>query len=267
MQEQITEEIDLSDHFVPSPEVQVEDRKMYDHAIDGLRGIAAIWAAYSHIFFFDFKLDPAYHPTLPIGYFFNAAHGGILIFFTLSGYVIGLTNRLPFSQTNVIRYLLRRFIRLYPIYVLAVILGIISIQGDTWKTIVGNLFFLQVAVSALIKGNGVLWTLHYEVVYYLVFLAVWYFQPKVVPLMLCSLVVACVFPFIPAVPPLISGYATGWIFWLFGLWLAWKKPRAETITTFPLVAYMLIFIATDKLSIGKSVLGSYGTNQSQPCRN
>ncbi|PZU93771.1 MAG: hypothetical protein DCE90_15890 [Pseudanabaena sp.] len=254
MQDQITEEIDLGDRFAPSPEVQTEDRKVYDYALDGLRGIAALWVAYAHIFFFNFKIDPAYHPTLPIGYFFNAAHGGVLIFFALSGYVIGLTNRLPFSQTNAIRYVLRRFIRLYPIYVLAIILGTLSYPVDTWKTIVGSFFFLQVAVSGLIQGNGVLWTLNYEVVYYLVFLAVWYFRPKVIPLMFCSLVIACVFPFIPAIPSIISGYAAGWIFWLFGLWLAWKKPRSEEIRKFPLVAYMLIFIATDKLSIVKTLL-------------
>ena len=259
MENQILDDTDLQDRFVPSIDTQVvNDKKVYDYALDGLRGLAAIWVAYSHIFYFKFALDPEYHPTLPVGYLFNAAHGGILIFFTLSGYVIGLTNQLPFSRTNAIGYLLRRFIRLYPIYVIAIILGILSDPTDTWKTIVGNFLFLQVAVSALLKGNGVLWTLHYEVVYYIVFLAVWYFRPKVIPLMVGALIVAFLSLFIPAFPSLISGYAAGWVFWLFGLWLAWKKPRSDSFAKFPLFAYILLFIATDKLTIGESILNNLG---------
>lgn len=116
MQNQISDDADLRDRFVPIVDTQIEGRKIYDYALEGLRGLAALWVAYSHIFFYEFKLDPAYHPTFSFGSLFNAAHGGILIFFALSGYVIGLTNQLPFTKSNAIRYLLRRFIRLYPIY-------------------------------------------------------------------------------------------------------------------------------------------------------
>jgi len=260
MENQILDDTDLQDRFVPLINTQVvENKKNYDYALEGLRGLAAIWVAYSHIFFYEFKLDPTYHPTFSFGYFFNAAHGGILIFFALSGYVIGLTNQLPFSKTNAIRYLLRRFIRLYPIYVVAIILGILSVPTDTWKTILGNFLFLQFAFSALLSGNGVLWTLHFEVIYYIIFLAVWYFRPKVLPLMLGSLIVACVFGYFSELPSkIISGYATGWLFWLFGLWLAWKRPRSESFSKFPLFTYILLYIATDKLSIGDALLNSFG---------
>ena len=249
---------DLGDRFVPIIDSQVEGRKVYDYALEGLRGLAAIWVAYSHIFFYEFKLDPAYHPGFSFGYLFNAAHGGILIFFALSGYVIGLTNQLPFSKTNAIRYLLRRFIRLYPIYIVAILLAVIAEPTDSWKTILGNLFLLQPALSALLSGNGVLWTLHYEVIYYIVFLAVWYFRPKVAPLIIGALIVACLSPMIPAFPKIISGYAAGWVFWLFGLWLAWKKPRSESFTKSALFTYILLYIATDKLEIGKIIIKDLG---------
>ncbi len=260
MQNQISDDADLRDRFVPLIDPMTEDngQKVYDYALEGLRGLAAIWVAYSHIFFYNFKIDPAYHPAFSFGYLLNAAHGGVLIFFALSGYVIGLTNRLPFSKANAIKYLLRRFIRLYPIYVIAIILGIIAAPTDTWKTILGNFLFLQAGISALLSGNGVLWTLHYEVVYYIAFLAIWYFRPKIIPLMIGSLIVACLFPCIPLIPPIISGYAAGWLFWLFGLWLAWKKPRSESFSKFPLFTYILLYIATDKLSIGESLLSNLG---------
>jgi peptidoglycan/LPS O-acetylase OafA/YrhL len=244
------------DRFLPLFNSKVDNTK--DYALEGLRGLAALWVAYSHIFFYEFKLDPAYHPAFPFGTFLNAAHGGILVFFMLSGYVIGLTNQLPFSRSNAIRYLLRRFIRLYPIYLVAIALGVLSASTDTWKTIVGNLFFLQGPISALLSGNGVLWTLHYEMVYYIIFLAVWYYRPKVLPLILSSLLVACLPILFPSFPKIISGYAAGWVFWLFGLWLAWKSPRIQALSKFPLISYILVYVAIDKLEIGAATLKLLG---------
>jgi peptidoglycan/LPS O-acetylase OafA/YrhL len=258
MREKYLNSIDLIGHFVPTIDRAIVQPKVYEYSLEGLRGLAAIWVAYSHIFFYEFKLDPSYHPTFPFGTFLNAAHGAILVFFALSGYVIGLTNRLPFSRSNVIRYVLRRFIRIYPIYFIAVALGVLSNPTDTWKTIVGNLLFMQGPVSALLSGNGVLWTLHYEIVYYIIFIGVWYYRPRILPLFIVSLTVAFLPTFFPTFPKIISGYAAGWMFWLFGLWLAWKKSQSQSGTKFPLFSYILLYIATDKLEIGATLLKELG---------
>jgi peptidoglycan/LPS O-acetylase OafA/YrhL len=261
MQNKTLDDADLSDRFVAIADRKMDGGQVYDYALEGLRGLAAIWVAYAHIFFFEFNLDPAYHPAFPFGTFLNAAHGGILIFFALSGYVIGLTNQLPFSRSNAIRYLLRRFIRLYPIYVVAIALGMLSSAAGSWKTIVGSLFFLPPVKAGLLPGNGVLWTLHYEVVYYIIFLAIWYFRPKVLPLMITTLIVSCIpiiFPSSPLIFRMVSGYAAGWVFWLFGLWLAWKKPRSKNTIKFPLFSYILLYITTDKLATGVVVLKDLG---------
>jgi peptidoglycan/LPS O-acetylase OafA/YrhL len=246
--------------FAPIPFNTTSGRVVYDYPLDGLRGLAALWVAYAHIFGFRYELDPTYHPTFPFQHYFHAAHGGVLIFFMLSGYVIGLTNRSPFSRANALQYLLRRFIRLYPIYAISIVLAVLTSPFDTWKTVVGNLFFLQGPIAALLSGNGVLWTLHYEVVYYLAFLAVWYFRPKITPLFLGTLVVTCLCWVIPSFPPILSGYAAGWLFWLFGLWLAWKKePLGKAFTT-PLFSYLLLIIATDRLFSLKNFLASSDFN-------
>jgi peptidoglycan/LPS O-acetylase OafA/YrhL len=258
MQNKALDNTDLFSRFIPTIDQTFFSSKVYDYSLEGLRGLAALWVAYSHAFFYEFKLDSAYHPAFPFGTFFNAAHGAILIFFVLSGYVIGLTNQLPFSRSNAIRYLLRRFIRLYPIYLIAIILGVLSSPTDTWKTIVGNLFFLQGPISALLSGNGVLWTLNYEVVYYIIFIAIWYYRPKVLPLLMCALIVAFMPIILPSFPRIISGYAAGWIFWLFGLWLAWKKPKSQALNKFPLISYILFYIAIDKLEIGRILLKDLG---------
>jgi peptidoglycan/LPS O-acetylase OafA/YrhL len=201
--------ISIRDRFSPTIDSTVVGSKSYEYALEGLRGLAALWVAYSHIFFYKFKLDSGYHPTFHFGTSLNAAHGAIIIFFALSGYVIGLTNRLPFSRSNVIRYLLRRLIRLYPIYLVAVALGVLSSPTDTWKTIAGNLLFIQGPIAALLSGNGVLWTLNYEVVYYLIFIGIWYYRPKVLQLIASSLIIACLPTIFSAFPKVISGYATG----------------------------------------------------------
>jgi peptidoglycan/LPS O-acetylase OafA/YrhL len=257
MRENTLADLDLREHFVP-PDSQTRSKASHNYALEGLRGLAALWVAYAHVFGFKYELDPAYHPTFPFQDYFHAAHGGILIFFVLSGYVIGLTNQAPFSRANALRYLLRRFIRLYPIYLLSIILGVLASPHDTWKTVLGNLFFLQGSIAALLSGNGVLWTLHYEVIYYLAFLAIWYFRPKTIPLVWSTFIVACLGWFIPSFPQLLSGYAAGWLFWLFGLWLAWNRQAVGHPSKVPLFTYLLLFIATDRLGTVEFLLDSLG---------
>lgn len=238
---------------------EIRDRfAPYDHALEGLLGLATLWVAYAHVWGFERQLDPAYHPSITLHLYSDAAHGGILIFFALSGYVIGLTNQAPFSRANALRYLLRRFIRLYPIYAISIALAVLVSPHDTWKTVIGNLLFLQVPVAALLSGNGVLWTLNYEVVYYLAFLAIWYFRPKIAPLVCGTFIVACLGWFIPSFPQSLGGYAAGSLFWLFGLWLAWKRPPAESPSKAPLFAYLLLFIVNERLKLVEGFLNSLG---------
>jgi peptidoglycan/LPS O-acetylase OafA/YrhL len=250
--------LDLYDRLAPITGKEKNGKVPYERTLEGLRGLAALWVAYAHAFNGN-GLDQAYSPTIPFNLYFNASHGAILIFFILSGYVIGLTNQTNFTQVNVVRYLQRRLIRLYPIYVISVIFAVLVSPHDTWKTVIGNLLFLQVPVAALLSGNGVLWTLHYEIVYYLVFVAIWYFRPKIKPLALGTFIVACSGWFIPAFPQILSSYAVGWLFWLFGLWLAWKKRSSVSLSKIPLLTYLLLFIATDRLAyMGKEYLERNG---------
>ena len=250
---------EIRDRFAPPiSDPKTRSKVPYNHALEGLRGLAALWVAYAHVFGFERQLDPAYHPSSTLHLYSHAAHGGVLIFFALSGYVIGLTNQAPFSRANALRYLLRRFIRLYPIYAISIALAVLVSPHDTWKTVIGNLLFLQVPVASLLSGNGVLWTLNYEVVYYLAFLAIWYFRPKIAPLVCGTFIVACLGWFIPSFPQTLGGYAAGWLFWLFGLWLAWKRPLAESPSKAPLFAYLLLFIANDRLQPLAGFLNSLG---------
>ena len=62
----------------------------FNREMEGLRGLAALMVVASHLSLFRNFLDP----DLPaMGMAFQQAHYAVLIFFALSGYVIGLTNR------------------------------------------------------------------------------------------------------------------------------------------------------------------------------
>jgi peptidoglycan/LPS O-acetylase OafA/YrhL len=258
MKEATPDILDLYDCLAPTADKEKNDKVPYEYALEGSRGLAALWVAYAHAFNGN-GLDQAYSPTIPFNLYFNASHGAILIFFILSGYVIGLTNRMTFTQVNVVRYISRRLIRLYPIYVISIIFAVLVSPYDTWKTVIGNLLFSQVPVAALLSGNGVLWTLHYEIVYYTVFIAIWYFRPKIKPLTLSTFIVACSGWFIPGFPHIFSSYAVGWLFWLFGLWLAWKKRSSVSLSKIPLFTYLLLFIAANSIAyIGKEYLEKNG---------
>jgi peptidoglycan/LPS O-acetylase OafA/YrhL len=106
------------------------------------------------------------------------AEVAVLGFFTISGYSIAHSiNKTP------IGFYKRRFIRIYPLYFLAVIFSLIpyfignselqKVFGLTFKQsvlwiLLCNLTFLQGIVCSSIPSNGALWTLSFEVWCYVI---------------------------------------------------------------------------------------------------
>jgi peptidoglycan/LPS O-acetylase OafA/YrhL len=98
----------------------------------------------------------------------------VIIFFLLSGIVIRLSyDRSPRSRVEFIR---DRAIRILPLYYVAVLIGVaveaILIGLPSGWTVVGHIFFAQSGdrhICPWLWGNGPLWSLTYEVFFYLVF--------------------------------------------------------------------------------------------------
>ena len=254
--------LDWNARFTP-PEENSE-RSKYEFAVEGLRGLAALGVCYFHI-----ALGIPKH--IDIGYqldgiwtHFHAARDSVLIFFVLSGYVIGLTNVEPFSKIGTIRYLIRRGVRLLPMYFFAILLSVLSFSRDSLWSIISNLLFLQNVTSPSLAANGALWSLNYELVYYLAFPLVLYFRPKVLNLLLGTFAVVCFGWFVHPFPQVISGYFAGWLFWLMGLWLAWKVPHRPHQISVPLVSYILLFMATGEFHLGSVVLGALKLGNPNP---
>lgn len=241
------------------PRKEVYDKQKYfDYGLEGLRGLAAFWVGYAHIFNFKNLLDPNFHPSNQYIGDFHASHGAVLIFFVLSGYVIGLTNTKPCNKSRIFNYLVRRLIRLVPIYFIAIFFSVIASPQDSLKVILGNLFFLQPGFVKVLSGNPILWTLNYEIIYYFIFILIWYYKPKSIYLFLGALLIAIWGWIIPDFPQLLSAYASGWIFWLCGLWLAWQGRLNHNFKKFSLWSYLFLIAATNHFATGKIILNGIG---------
>jgi peptidoglycan/LPS O-acetylase OafA/YrhL len=212
----------------PGPERGTAGR---DLALEGLRGLCALSVFYGHATSPIPCLDPVYSPPEQF-WWLDMGSVAVLIFFVLSGYVIGLTVKRSFSVPEARGYLGRRLLRLVPVNTAAVLISWALAPRTPAGTVLGNLGFLEnynpylfgwrVPVMA---NNPSLWTLNFEMFYYLSFLAVWRFAPRAGPLF-CVLAVAMAGAVvIPGFPQIISCYASGGLYWFAGLAIAWRAPR------------------------------------------
>jgi peptidoglycan/LPS O-acetylase OafA/YrhL len=203
-----------------------------DLALEGLRGLCALLVLYGHVFAPIPCLDPVYSPPSFFSWL-DEARPAVLFFFVLSGYVIGLTVKSGFGGSAVKGYLGRRALRLVPINTAAVLMSWALAPRTAASTVLGNLAFLQnyniylfgwhVPVMA---NDASLWTLNFEVFYYLVFLAVWRYAPRV-GVFLGFLALAAAAAAFPVFPPFLSCYVIGGLYWFAGLSVAWLGPRPE----------------------------------------
>lgn len=140
--------------------------------LDGVRGFAALVVYMSHAGEKGMYL-PGEFTTGGIG------KGGVYLFFVLSAYLITtilLRGREKLSQpTYLARFFSRRFLRVYPLFFLYVLCALIStplaqrIFGHTEFAVPFPLDFMGALEHfALLRGDGVSWSIPVEMKYYLV---------------------------------------------------------------------------------------------------
>jgi peptidoglycan/LPS O-acetylase OafA/YrhL len=227
-----------------------------DLPLEGLRGFAALMVFYAHLSAPTTRLDPGYAPS-PFWWRFEFATGAVLLFFVLSGYVIGLTNQRQATTPAIRDFWRRRFWRLFPINALAVGLAWVALPATAPGTLLGNLLFLQNSQPILglrvplLAANPNLWSLHYEVVYYLLFPVVWSLRPRVAVL-LTGLVALAALRFGSPDLALPANLAAGACFWLAGLWLAWcSGPAGDETPGRAWPSALLLFFVTCKLQVAE----------------
>jgi peptidoglycan/LPS O-acetylase OafA/YrhL len=212
----------------PGPERDPAGR---DLALEGLRGLCALSVFYAHAIAPIPCLDPAYSPPAPF-WWLDMASVAVLIFFILSGYVIGLTVKTSFAAPAVRGYLGRRLLRLVPVNTAAVLISWALAPSTPAGIALGNLAMLENYNPYLfgwrvpvMLNNASLWTLNFEMFYYLAFLAVWRLAPRA-GWLFCSLAVATAAAVVlHGFPQFISCYACGALYWFAGLSIAWLAPK------------------------------------------
>ena len=114
--------------------------------LDGLRGICALVVAIFHTIEM-----PYLYGTLvghPEPFYIKIMNAGaivsVMLFFVLSGFVIGYTTQQNYTKDESRKYIWRRLIRLYPVYLIALFLTFYIYHQSTgiWD-ILGHIFFLQ----------------------------------------------------------------------------------------------------------------------------
>lgn len=251
----------LGNHFEALPTAKLPFR--YDHVIEGSRALAAIAVVYAHLTAPYGLLDPKYAPSI---YFwrFEAAMPAVLFFFLLSGYVIGITQHRPATLVGTRSYLYRRAVRLLPIYFVAVALGWLTLPGPTKNDLFGNFFLLQNAAPdnptgiELLRGNLNLWSLHYEAIYYLVFLAIWWLKPKIWLMLVVPFFLGVCGVFQSGFPLWLAWLACGAIFWFLGLYVAWRLPLDEKMDKVPWPSALFLVLLTWKMEITHTFLKHLG---------
>jgi len=215
-----------------------------NYNLESLRGFAALFVVFGHVLFHHTTFDPNYQ----IGYLntlFRAndvAHISVLIFFVLSGYVIGITNKASLKRETIIPYLKKRFIRIYPIYFVSVVFTLIISVHYALPVILGTFTITQGLVTKVIWENNPLWSLNYEVLYYLLFVVISFFSFNVIKVFTSSVLIAVISHFIFPNFPILSSYFFGFMFWIVGLFIAKNLNDKKIAVNYNFLVGVLFYI-------------------------
>ncbi len=220
-----------------------------DTPLEGLRGACALIVLGTHLALPAYFVDPAWappHETM----LFDLGTAAVFVFFVLSGYVIGLTTRGPATGPAVRRYCGKRFVRLVPLTTIAVLLSWLLRPETELRTVIGNLLFLQnhepypgIGIVPLLSNNANLWSLNFELVFYLGFIAIWRWAPRL-DVVIAGAALVIVAQMAGLIDLIWGRYACGALYWLAGLAAAWltapaSPPRAGPWLAAALGAYAI----------------------------
>jgi peptidoglycan/LPS O-acetylase OafA/YrhL len=143
-----------------------------DQSLDTVRGLAILFVLLGHFL----HAAPFAIGGVAVATFVrDFGHGGVLLFFLLSGYLIWTTaQRAPAPV-----FLIRRFGKIAPAYWVNVLF--VALMGALvpifpafgWKDILGNIAFLEGSLGVA-PMSGVYWTLIVEVKFYVLFALLFY---------------------------------------------------------------------------------------------
>jgi peptidoglycan/LPS O-acetylase OafA/YrhL len=258
---------------VPSPSVALPAAVAADPLIEALRGFAALLVAYFHcrqVTWIGMEAFHASHPslaqpgtlaawlTLPVAW----GSAGVPIFFVISGYCIHRSGAAklfanPDFRLDARQFWLRRFVRIYPVLLAALVLTFaadsisLTLQPVSHKILdIGpraflvNLFSLQGVAGKTYGSNGALWTLSLEVQFYLLYPLVFALRRRFgLSAVIAGVAVVNVVSALTLQRHDIIVFTSYWFSWLLGAWIAEARLRGSEGFPFAYVASALLAVA------------------------
>ncbi|WP_375379479.1 acyltransferase family protein [Hymenobacter volaticus] len=226
-------------------ELEITPRS-FEYGLEALRGFAALIVVISHIINYGKFIDPGYFPV-ELTSIYNGGHLMVLIFLVLSGFVISVSTQQIRNWYDIKIYLYKRFIRIYPIYVLCVFLTLlVASTSYSFFAVASNLAFVNVLFSNVLLDNGPIWSLHYEVLFYIVFILIAYYKLNPIKIGLLAAGVGLANFFLVAYSHVssLTSYCFGFTFWIAGVAIAnyFKTKEARTIEYRKLVSYLFLLL-------------------------
>jgi peptidoglycan/LPS O-acetylase OafA/YrhL len=228
----------------------------FNHALEALRAVAAIVVVLHHFVFHERQLDPGFQPSGIAAY--NApGHFAVLLFFVLSGYVIGLNHPKALTGSDVGLYLRKRFVRIYPIYAVALFAGFAASGfAYSWASFGWHLVFgVNGSPFPNIFENNPVWSLQYEVLFYLLFipLSMLKARPWLVAVGSVGLAFGCLVADPAGAGQVAPRYLLGFAVWSLGWALAARSPSPGPIRYTKLASAVLLFLSLGVFNVLNTV--------------
>lgn len=243
----------------------------YIKGFDGLRAISIICVILSHLGYYDSGI--AYFSLHRHYYLFSGA-SGVMIFFTISGFLITtllIREKVRTGTIHIKHFLIRRFLRLFPalfiFYILLIILMLFHFIDENYTAIFLSFFYCYNYVFFTHYTNELAhtWSLSVEEQFYLLWPFVLRFILQIKQLILISLLIilACLFVFhfkeinlhvfgkdyilthyskverwfIPACLPIMMGSIIGLLFYKYNTFIFQKFHLNKWIPLFCIIIY------------------------------
>jgi len=226
--------------------------------LEALRGFAAVWVVFHHTLPDDWGIG-----GVPVGRVLRFGQEAVILFFLLSGFVIGYAQ--VFTADHSFRsYFWKRALRIYIPVLCVYALSYLVVSGEAGhlvsmepRTLLGNLLMLQdwsfarpnVIVDAYMD-NGPLWSLSYEWWFYMLFFPLFTFFDRTVTrdrlvfaVAVCAALVFVVWPtFVPRLLMYLAIWWTGVVLadeYILGRLKSWR-PFILPIASLAMITTILV---------------------------
>ena len=223
----------------------MEIKKQLNYNLEALRGFAAMSVFIYHLiinpeFNLGYEFRDGFFPYAPPGHFM------VMVFFMLSGYVIGLTNK-ENASFSVGQYTKKRLVRLYPIYLASIAITVFLFRENS-SVIMGNVFFVQNLFCDNLLYNKALWSLNHEMVYYILAIPLLFFRWRSEWILCFCMFLLAVSLFFYPFPIFVEAYLVGFSFWLCGFLISKQKVDWEASPN-QLLSVLVLLLGCDYLNL------------------